>query len=312
MADLVSTEDGQTYERAAIQEWFRGHNTSPATGARLATTVLIDNIALRNAIEEWMEAYFKTIRPAQLTVDKKVLAHSSFKTVRRGTLRVPSNSDQGVNTKVAVLEVRDGDFASEVEVLIRLGRHPNLIRYLGVCIEGDKRQIITELAEHGSLADAMVDIEDDLQPGHTLIMLQQICNGMAALAAEGTVHRDLALRNILLFTFDPEDPTKILVKVSDFGLTININDGTHIYAASGPKPTRWMAPSPSTKGLGTTSIIHIKIYAKRCATHVATRGCAIRPGRDRIERYLICAVSRRFFFVVVLINHHHHQGFIAK
>ena len=33
-----------------------------------------------------------------------------------------------------------------------------------------------------------------------------------------------------------------------------------------------------------TSINHITIYAERCAIDVATRGCAIRPGRDRIER----------------------------
>ena len=36
-------------------------------------------------------------------------------------------------------------------------------------------------------------------------------------------------------------------------------------------------------------------YAKRCATHVATRRRKIRPGRDVIETYKTCAVSRRFY-----------------
>ena len=34
MTDPVATVDGQSYERDAIQEWFRRrHRTSPATGA---------------------------------------------------------------------------------------------------------------------------------------------------------------------------------------------------------------------------------------------------------------------------------------
>ena len=48
-----------------------------------------------------------------------------------------------------------------------------------------------------------------------------------------------------------------------------------------------------------TSIIHTMKYAKRCATHVATRRRKIRPGRDVIETYKTCAVSRRFYFVLL-------------
>jgi hypothetical protein len=32
MEDPVSTLDGHTYERAAIAEWLRANDTSPATG----------------------------------------------------------------------------------------------------------------------------------------------------------------------------------------------------------------------------------------------------------------------------------------
>ena len=31
MRDPVCTADGQTYEREAIEEWFKGHDTRPAT-----------------------------------------------------------------------------------------------------------------------------------------------------------------------------------------------------------------------------------------------------------------------------------------
>ena len=53
MADPVSTADGHTYERAAIERWLsKGKRTSPLTGAVLESTALIPNHALRKLIEE--------------------------------------------------------------------------------------------------------------------------------------------------------------------------------------------------------------------------------------------------------------------
>ena len=52
--DPVITADGQTYERGFIQDWIdRGNNTSPITGLALAHTGLVENIALRNVVQEW-------------------------------------------------------------------------------------------------------------------------------------------------------------------------------------------------------------------------------------------------------------------
>jgi Mg-chelatase subunit ChlD len=44
--------DGQTYERSAIERWFRdGHRTSPATGGTLSSLTLIPNIAIKRTCE---------------------------------------------------------------------------------------------------------------------------------------------------------------------------------------------------------------------------------------------------------------------
>jgi len=56
MADPVSTSDGFTYEREAIEAWLADHNTSPLTGAPLARNELIPNHALRGAIEHFAKA----------------------------------------------------------------------------------------------------------------------------------------------------------------------------------------------------------------------------------------------------------------
>ncbi|EOD23329.1 hypothetical protein EMIHUDRAFT_368189 [Emiliania huxleyi CCMP1516] len=64
MTDPVTTCDGHTYEREAIEMWFRTYAEryplaasapSPVTGAMLASTALVSNIALRQVIETWRE-----------------------------------------------------------------------------------------------------------------------------------------------------------------------------------------------------------------------------------------------------------------
>ena len=56
MTDPVSTEDGFTYERAAIMEWLRTKDTSPKTGATLESKALIPNHSLRSMIRAFNEA----------------------------------------------------------------------------------------------------------------------------------------------------------------------------------------------------------------------------------------------------------------
>ena len=58
MEDPVMTEDGQTYERRAIEQWF-GTNTSksPLTGLTLSSKKLISNYALKHLIEEYKKSH---------------------------------------------------------------------------------------------------------------------------------------------------------------------------------------------------------------------------------------------------------------
>lgn len=60
--------DGHTYERYAIEEWFRrNHRTSPLTGAPLLNLTLVANITLRNAIEEYRASVDKLQSPGRVT-----------------------------------------------------------------------------------------------------------------------------------------------------------------------------------------------------------------------------------------------------
>ncbi|KAL6606142.1 hypothetical protein ACP70R_041795 [Stipagrostis hirtigluma subsp. patula] len=56
MSDPHIAADGFTYEAEAIRSWLdRGHDTSPMTNLRLEHDDLIPNLALRSAIQEWLQ-----------------------------------------------------------------------------------------------------------------------------------------------------------------------------------------------------------------------------------------------------------------
>ncbi|GAB5368888.1 hypothetical protein AAMO2058_001358100 [Amorphochlora amoebiformis] len=53
MTDPVVTEFGFTYERKAIENWFKNHDTDPRNRQKLSSKRLVPNINLRNQIEEY-------------------------------------------------------------------------------------------------------------------------------------------------------------------------------------------------------------------------------------------------------------------
>jgi hypothetical protein len=59
MKDPHTAADGHSYERRAIEAWLSSHNTSPVTNLPLTHTELVPNHALRQAIEDFVEAQKK-------------------------------------------------------------------------------------------------------------------------------------------------------------------------------------------------------------------------------------------------------------
>ena len=57
MRDPVSTVDGLTYERSAIETWLATHDTSPLTGKVLESSLLIPCVLVRSQIRELLEKH---------------------------------------------------------------------------------------------------------------------------------------------------------------------------------------------------------------------------------------------------------------
>jgi hypothetical protein len=86
-----------------------------------------------NMIKEWLSANFKLVPRSAVTFDEHPLVHGSFKSVHRGTL-------QGRPEQIAVSRMRmGGSGEEEAKTLVKLGRHPDLVRYLGLCTEGPEQ-----------------------------------------------------------------------------------------------------------------------------------------------------------------------------
>ena len=108
------------------------------------------------------------------------------------------------------------DFYREAESLQHLN-HPNLIRYLGLYENKEECYIVMEYLRLGSLDTYIRENEKKLSHSDLFSMAKGAAAGMKYLEALKYIHRDLALRNLLV---SKDENNKFIVKVSDFGIYI--------------------------------------------------------------------------------------------
>ncbi|KAJ8790084.1 hypothetical protein J1605_021522 [Eschrichtius robustus] len=141
------------------------------------------------------------------------------------------------------------DFHREAELLTNL-QHEHIVKFYGVCVEGDPLIMVFEYMKHGDLnkflrahgPDAVLMAEGnpptELTQSQMLHIAQQIAAGMVYLASQHFVHRDLATRNCLV-------GENLLVKIGDFGMSRDVYS-TDYYRVSGC--TEEETPGPSFPG----------------------------------------------------------------
>jgi serine/threonine protein kinase len=123
-------------------------------------------------------------------------------------------------------------FRREVKIMRTL-RHPNIVEFLGVCMEAPNLCLVTEYLSNGSLEDVLerMSLKDGKFSLKRIISLaKDIARGLNWLHHKGIIHRDLKSANILL---DQNGKGKIC----DFGLS-------HVKVQQSRDPTRAAQTQP--------------------------------------------------------------------
>ncbi|XP_068688092.1 tyrosine-protein kinase CSK-like [Montipora capricornis] len=144
--------------------------------------------------------------------------------------------------KVAVKSLLDDShaaqsFLAEASVMTNLS-HKNLVKLLGVSLDGNPIYIVTEFCGKGSLVEYLRTRGRTVIGQKDLIgFARDVAAGMQYLESKLLVHRDLAARNVLVH----DDGT---AKVSDFGLA----RGADFNLEGGKFPIKWTAPEAIKQG----------------------------------------------------------------
>uniref|UniRef100_A0A4X2K6G7 non-specific protein-tyrosine kinase n=1 Tax=Vombatus ursinus TaxID=29139 RepID=A0A4X2K6G7_VOMUR len=124
-------------------------------------------------------------------------------------------------------------FMSEAVLMKKLD-HPHIVKLIGI-IEEEPTWIIMELYPCGELGHYLEHNKNSLKVLTLILYSLQICKAMAYLESISCVHRDIAVRNILVAS--PE-----CVKLGDFGLSRYIEDEEYYKASVTRLPIKWMSP----------------------------------------------------------------------
>ncbi|KAM9280692.1 LOW QUALITY PROTEIN: tyrosine-protein kinase receptor Tie-1 [Cariama cristata] len=164
--------------------------------------------------------------------------------VIRAMIKRMANEQQPIKMLKEFASENDHRDFAELEVLCKLGHHPNIINLLGACENKGYLYIAIEYAPYGNLLDFLRKSRLETDPafakehGTASTLIQQllqfasdVAKGMQYLSEKQFIHRDLAARNIL-------GGRKLASKIADFGLS----RGEEVYVKKTMgRLRRWMA-----------------------------------------------------------------------
>jgi len=151
-----------------------------------------------------------------------------------------SNTMVAVKTcKVTMPDEQKKKFLQEGRILKQY-EHPNIVRFIGICVQKQPIMIVMELVPGGSLLNYLRTSADKLATKALLGMCQDAASGMEYLESKNCIHRDLAARNCLVGDTN-------IVKISDFGMS---REEEEYIVSDGLKqiPIKWTAPEALNYG----------------------------------------------------------------
>jgi len=133
-------------------------------------------------------------------------------------------------------------------IMLRDLRHPNIVSYFGLFVDSNMNNyIVLEFLAFGSLDRLVQKNKKEIDSLMLIDMSAQIASGMMFLESKHIIHRDLALRNVLV----GGQPPSYIIKVADFGLSKNTGEKEYYKSESKTIPYKWCSPEIIDHGLFT-------------------------------------------------------------
>ncbi|KAL6072665.1 Serine/threonine-protein kinase STY17 [Balamuthia mandrillaris] len=168
----------------------------------------------------------------ELELDSTPLGNGAFGVVYKGLWRGTTVAVKKLMVMLNEEEVYN--FKREASLMEKFSNHPNIVKFCGISTEFPHYCIITEYSERGCARDALMKHPD--VPWKTIVrMALDAAAGVLHLHCESIVHRDLALRNLLV-------SKDWKVRVADFGLARMIPKETYAKTRGNIGAVRWLAP----------------------------------------------------------------------
>ncbi|XP_047738091.1 tyrosine-protein kinase Fer isoform X2 [Hyalella azteca] len=166
-----------------------------------------------------------------------------------------SGLDAAVKTcRVTLPDEQKKKFLQEGRILKQYD-HPNIVKFIGICVQKQPIMIVMELVPGGSLLSYVRSNKGKLTEKQMTGMCRDTAAGMAYLESKNCIHRDLAARNCLV-------GERTIVKISDFGMS---REEEEYIVSDGMKqiPIKWTAPEALNFGKY-TSLCDVWSYGVLC------------------------------------------------
>mmetsp|Transcript_4118 Transcript_4118/g.4768 ORF Transcript_4118/g.4768 Transcript_4118/m.4768 type:complete len:473 (+) Transcript_4118:374-1792(+) len=218
---------GNAQKRLGLASSKKGRDETKAPASKHETEAVVKEIAEKGSIEDFYEVH-----------NNVVLGRGHYAIVNLGI-----NRKTGIQVAVKRIQISKSRYEAlerEVQVLRKVGQHPNIVTLYDIFITETELQLVLELLQGGELFDRMVE-RGPYSEQEASYHIGRIGRALQYLHANGIVHRDLKPENLILASRADDSE----LKIADFGLSKIVDDAAN--ATMGTVCGTWAYCAPEVK-----------------------------------------------------------------
>ncbi|XP_062510728.1 ribosomal protein S6 kinase 2 beta-like isoform X2 [Corticium candelabrum] len=218
----VSRDDTFYFDREFTQRTPRDSPGAPVSakshqlfkGFSFIAPAVIEEEAEDSGIDSNLSSTRSSSRRSSLITTEYDIKHNevvgvgSYSVVKK-CVHIPTRRECAVK----IIDKSKRDPEEEIDILLRYGKHPNIIQLHDIFDDGKNVYIVTDLLKGGELLDYILK-QKCLSEREAAAILYVLTSTVEYLHSQGVVHRDLKPSNIL-YVNDGHTPDKL--RIGDFG-----------------------------------------------------------------------------------------------